>query len=149
MIKVPFFLQELKSSCFPACLRMVLSFYGLEVQEKKLRDLCNVSEGRGATWHDAKHAVESFGLNFKMKVNGTIDELKDLVENEIPVIVSLDIFDLGWDKHQGHAIVILQIINDELIYHDPQRGRELRIAKEKFIEIWKKRDNRFGYVGKV
>lgn len=148
MIKVPFFLQELKSSCFPACLRMILSFYGMDIQEKKLRDLCNVSEGRGATWHDAKRVIENFGLNFKMKVNGTIDELKGLVENGVPVIVSLDIFDLGWDKHQGHTIVILQI-NDELIYHDPQRGGELRIAKERFIEIWKKRDNRFGYIGKV
>jgi len=95
MIKVQFFLQELKSSCFPACLRMVLSFYGMDVQEEKLRGLCNVSEGRGATWHDAKRAVENFGFNFKMKVNGTIDELKGLVGNGIPVIVSLDIFD--WD----------------------------------------------------
>lgn len=145
MIKVPFFLQELRYSCFPACLKMVLSFYGVDVQEKKLRDLCDVSEGRGATWFDAKRAVESFGSNFKMKVNATIDELKNLVENGVPVIVSVDIFDLGWDKHQGHTIVILQI-NNELIYHDPQRGRELKIAKEKFIAIWKKRDNRLGYI---
>ena len=148
MIKVPFFLQELKSSCFPACLKMALSFYGIDVQEKKFRDLCDVSEGRGATWFDARHAVESFGLNFKMKVNATMEELKNLVENGVPVIVGLDTFDLGWDKHQGHTIVILQI-NDELIYHDPQRGRELKMAKEKFTEIWKKRDNRLGYVEKV
>lgn len=148
MIKVPFFLQELKSSCFPACLRMLLSFYGVEVQENKLRDLCNVAEGRGASWFDARRAIESFGLNLKMKINGTISELKDLVENGVPVIVGLDIFDLGWDEHRGHTIIILEI-NDELIYHDPQRGRELKISKEKFIEIWKKRDNRLGYVEKV
>lgn len=148
MIKVPFFLQELKSSCFPACLRMLLSFYGVDIQEEKLRDLCDVSEGRGATWFDAKRAVESVGLDFKMKVDATIGELEDLVENGVPVIVGLDIFDLGWDKHQGHTIVILQI-NNELVYHDPQRGRELKIAKEKFIEVWKKRYNRLGYVEKV
>lgn len=147
MIKVPFFLQELKSSCFPACLRMILSFYGIQTQEKELRDLCDVSEGRGATWFGAKDAAGSFGLNFKMKVNATIEELKNLVENGVPVIVGVDIFDLGWDKHQGHTIIILQI-NNELIYHDPQRGREMKMAKEKFIAIWKKRDNRLGYIEK-
>ncbi len=148
MIKVPFFLQETKSSCFPACLRMILSFYGLNVEEKELRELCNVSEGRGATWFDVKRAAEKFGFDFKMKVDSTIEELRSLVENGLPAIVGLDVFDLGWDRHQGHTIVVLQV-NGELIYHDPQRGKELKISKEKFIEIWKKRDNRLGYVEKI
>ena len=145
MINVPFFLQKLKSSCFPACLKMILSFHGINIEENELIKLCNVGEGRGASWFDAKKAVESLGLEFFMKVNSTIDELKSLVDMETPVIVGVDIFDLGWDNHQGHTIIILEV-NGEIVYHDPQRGAQLNISKDQFIEIWKKRDNRLGYI---
>lgn len=80
-----------------------------------------------------------------MKINSTIDELKSLVDRELPVIVSVDIFDLGWDIHQGHTIIVLEV-NGELFYHDPHRGPQLNISKKRFIEIWKKRDNRLGYI---
>ena len=124
---------------------MILSFHGINIEENELIKLCNVGEGRGASWFDAKKAVESLGLEFFMKVNSTIDELKSLVDMETPVIVGVDIFDLGWDNHQGHTIIILEV-NGEIVYHDPQRGAQLNISKDQFIEIWKKRDNRLGYI---
>ena len=39
MLGVPHFLQETNSSCYPACLRMVLSYLELEVSELELRTL--------------------------------------------------------------------------------------------------------------
>ncbi len=107
---------------------MILSSHGIDIEEGELRKLCNFDEGRGATWLDAKKAAESLNLNFFVKINSTIDELKGLVDRELPVIVSVDIFDLGWDIHQGHTIIALEV-NGELFYHDPQRGSQLNISK--------------------
>jgi ABC-type bacteriocin/lantibiotic exporter with double-glycine peptidase domain len=39
--KLPFHKQETIYSCVPACLRMVLSSFGLEISETELRDRCD------------------------------------------------------------------------------------------------------------
>ena len=42
-IEVPFHKQEAAYSCVPACLRMVLAGLGLDLTEKRLRELCDCS----------------------------------------------------------------------------------------------------------
>ena len=42
-IKVPFFGQEKDTTCGVACLRMVLAYFGKEVEEFELEDACQTS----------------------------------------------------------------------------------------------------------
>lgn len=87
LMKVPYHKQEFPWSCFAACVRMILNYYGINKSEKELRLLLKATFG--SIWYYVQLGLESLGLNFYYFENFSLNELKELIKNETPVIVSL------------------------------------------------------------
>src|SRR5438093_247579 len=104
--KPPLSAQETPDSCAPACLRMVLGSFGLDLPEAELRALCDCTPAFGT---DALKVVDvARGLGFPLtgKYNLTLTELETLVsDGHFPIVfVNLGPLD-GIDEQ--HALVVI------------------------------------------
>lgn len=124
--------QEGDSTCGPACLRMILDFFGRTYRgkpysEKKLVELCNCKY-EGTEHADLIMGAQAAGASVFVKENGTIDELRHFVLKErLPVLV-------GWwngpertvaqvqhdhELDEGHFSVVIHVTRTHVWLADP------------------------------
>jgi len=139
---VPFYKQEFWYSCFAACVRMILEYYGIKKSERKLRPLLRVTPHATGRWFFVELGLESMGLHFHRGFEFSLDELRELIKNNTPVIVSLKFS----EKHLNHTVVVVDITHEFVIVHDPERGENLKVETKQFLEAWSKRSNIAGYI---
>ena len=147
-MKVPYHRQEFPWSCFAACVKMVLEFIGIKKVEKDLRPLLRVTPYVGGSWYYAELGLESLGLHFYWSYGFSLEELKELIKGETPIVVSLR-FESGKEYHLNHTVVVTDVTDDFIIVHDPERDENMRIGVKHFSELWSNRRNLAGYIKKV
>jgi predicted double-glycine peptidase len=148
MIKLPYHKQEFSYSCFDACLRMVLEFYGVKKSEKELRLLCKTTPTYGTIWSIVKERIRQIGFEFVWNRYTSFDELKKLIQDNIPVIASIDTFYFGDVESKGHVVVVVDVLEDFVVVDDPEKGERIKVKKETFLSAWKSRKCLAGYVRK-
>jgi len=137
-LKIPYFKQESWYTCGPACLRMVLSFFGIARTEAEVMKECDTTE-LGTTTVKISTAAYKFGLKSSSLKNANIDDLKNELRKGRPVIVLIDPSYLyGGVSGFGHFIVIVGFSDEEIIYHDPDvsEGEYMRINNSAFQNSW-------------
>lgn len=77
--------QERDYSCVAACARMVLGLYAIQTTEDELRRLLKTRPGVG-THPIHLHNLESLGVGSTWPYPGTLDELKQIIDDGTPVI---------------------------------------------------------------
>jgi len=87
LLEVPHFLQSDDSTCGPASLRMVFGYYGKNMSEKDIAEICDHTYELGCKSEDMACAAEALGFDVYLKNNSTIDEVIKLVDANVPVIV--------------------------------------------------------------
>lgn len=138
-IKMPYFKQESWYTCGPACLRMVLSFFGIARTEAEVMKECDTTE-LGTTTAKISTAAYKFDLKSSPLKNANLDDIKNDLRKGRPVIVLIDPSYLyGGISGFGHFIVIVGFSDEEIIYHDPDasEGKYLHINYEVFQNSWK------------
>ncbi len=135
--KPPFHKQETRYSCVPACLRMVLGSFGLDVSESELRARCDTTPLYGTDALLAVDVVRALGFARTAKYTLTFDELKTLVtDGHYPIaFVDLNPID-GVDDI--HSLVIIGIGPEEVTVLDPLQG-ERSIPGYVFTAGWVRR----------
>lgn len=125
--------------CGPASLRMVMNFYGISATEKKLGDLSGTPpfEAPASTTIEGMiKAAKHFDFNVFYKENGSIEDLKYFISNNIPVIVR---WFSGW---WGHYSVVVDVDDKNVVMVDPETKklflytRKNRIRSGKFMHAW-------------
>lgn len=144
-MKVPYYKQEFPWSCFPACIRMLLEFYGIKKGENELRTLLKSTLYSGGSWFLVEAGLESLGLHFYYSINFSLEELKALIRNETPVIVSLKLSQM----HPNHTVVVTDVTNEFIITNDPEKGENTKIDPKQFLEAWSARGYIAGYIKKI
>ena len=137
--KPRFHKQETSYSCVPACLRMVLSGFDLDLTEERLRELCDCSPLFGT---DALRAVEAArGLGFAGAAKYTLqyDELQSLVAGGQYPIAYLSLEAIGGTE-ESHAVVVVEVDDQVVTIYDPLYG-ERRITRQSFSTAWAARRN--------
>ena len=147
-MKVPYYKQEFTWSCFATCIKIVLEFIGIKKEEKYLRPLLRITPYTGGSWYYVELGLESLGLHFYWSYGFSLDELKELVKNEIPVIVSLR-FESSKKYHFNHTVVVTDIEDEFIIINDPERGESIKTGIKEFLETWSERNNIAGYIQKI
>ena len=71
MLDVPYFRQEKWYNCGPACLRMALSYLGINKSEEEVADLCE-ADLAGVTCDQIADAAERLGLCSEVSLNTLI-----------------------------------------------------------------------------
>ena len=132
LLDVPHYLQSDDSTCGPASLRMVMSFYGLDLSEEDLAGACGHSYELGCKSEDMACAARELGFEVLLKNNSTIDELSRLVNAGVPVIVD-------WfcgDPPEGHSSVVIGVSEKNIYILDPYLEEMRVVAKEDFRRCW-------------
>jgi len=118
---LPFFAQETRTSCVPACVRMVMATWGIEIDEATLRVCCQ-TDWSGTAAKAVVACVGRWGLKATEVRVATLDDLRSWLDNGIFPIVYLNLFPLDalWVQHA----VVVEVVTDEVIvYLDPAQGK--------------------------
>lgn len=139
-LKVTFFRQEKWYTCGPACLRMLLAYFSIDISEEELEKACGTTE-LGTTPTQISIGVLKFGMDGMATKNANLEDLKRSLDAGSPIIVLIDpSYIYGGIAGFGHFIVVVGMENDKMIYHDPypdiSEGKFRRCEVEKFIKAW-------------
>jgi ABC-type bacteriocin/lantibiotic exporter with double-glycine peptidase domain len=135
-IPVPHRQQELDYSCCPACVCMVLAFYGAEHAEKDLRILLRT---RIAGTSAVNVMLKLPELGFTATVTrATFYELMQAVREGRPCIVQvftehLHYWDIGW----MHDVVVVGFDEDVVLVNDPAfPDAPKEVPQGEFLAAW-------------
>jgi predicted double-glycine peptidase len=139
-IPVPHYQQERDYSCVPACVRMVLAFYGQDHAESDLRILLRT---RVAGTSTANVMLKLPGLGFDVAVtSATFYELEQNVRAGDPCIVQVWTEHLShWDTIWMHNVVVIGFDDDLVLVNDPAfPDAPQAIPRDEFIVAWSEAD---------
>jgi predicted double-glycine peptidase/flagellar biosynthesis regulator FlaF len=135
--------QKESYDCGVCALRTVLSKYGIDTTEDQIIKETNPSEKTGVDLKAIVENAQNKGLNAEMKQDMTPDDLREAVDNDIPVIILQN--GVGETKagksYEGnkdaHYITIKGYEGGEFIFEDPSaKGKNLRISEEDLLKRW-------------
>lgn len=133
---IKFHKQETRYSCAPACLRMVLSALGVDIDEAKLRELVDCTRF-GTEAFQLVQAARKLGFGSTRKHTlGSLDELLQLLDEGHFPIVYVDLWPLtGGVCGQYHSFVITAVGRESLSVLDPLIGERI-IPRDEFEAAW-------------
>src|SRR6266487_3966868 len=119
-LKPPFHKQERRYSCVPACLRMVLGSFGVDISESALRTRCDCTP-YGTDALMAVDAARALGFVKTAQYTLSLEELKTAVRDGHCPIVFVDLNPLdGLDAI--HAMVVFELSEQEVVVLAPLQG---------------------------
>jgi len=138
-LDVPYYRQHRDYTCGPACLRMVLVYYGHETDEVSLTILCGTNVfGTGLS--DLANAAQQLGFRAEHTYCESLAELTDALARGIPPIAMLDaarLYNMSGVVPSGHVVVVIAANASEIVYHDPLINGRLSVSTEIFLQAWK------------
>jgi ABC-type bacteriocin/lantibiotic exporter with double-glycine peptidase domain len=133
--KPRFHAQEKASSCLPACLRMVLSAYGVEVSENDLRKACGWDPLLSTSSTAVVTAAGQMGFTRSREGYGLrLYDLRDLLRRGVFPILSIQLQPYGLIGN--HAQVVVSITAGHIEVYDPLLG-PMRTQHRTLDEAWK------------
>ncbi|MDO8429577.1 MAG: cysteine peptidase family C39 domain-containing protein [Candidatus Daviesbacteria bacterium] len=126
--------------CGPASLKIALSYYNVEKEEKELAELCNVSKELGTNDKSLKKAAEELGFKVEIQNFCEYSDLERWLRKGVPVIV--DWFTRGRSDYSdsevadGHYSVVIGIDEKNIYLQDPEIGRTRAINRKDFMRVW-------------
>lgn len=137
MLGVPHYRQESPDACLPACVRMVLAYRGRKHSEQELMHALGTVRGLGTNPESAISGLESMGYRALWFENATLERLSDLLSHDWPVIVFLRAADLPHGRAGLHAVVLVQIDDEQVICLDPNLDQPLTLDLPSILRAWR------------
>lgn len=116
--------------CGPACLKMVLEYFGTHKTEKELAKLAKASPAHGTTAEQLIKTAKQLGFNAFKKDFSSLKEIKKYVDKKIPVIVD------WFSGDDGHYSVVVGIDKKYIHLQDPDLNKINKIDLVTFQRIW-------------
>ncbi len=131
MIPVAPFMQGGDGYCGPACLKIVLQYYGISVKEEELIGVSYCSVEHGLPGEALLDAARRYGLEGEIRDRSELDELSDYVnQQKIPVIVN------WFDSFDGHYSVAVGLDEENVYLADPELGHLRALRRDIFLRLW-------------
>src|SRR5688572_22367671 len=145
-LPVPHLRQESKNTCTPACIRMVLCYFGVEISESEIARLV-LTDGFGTLFDDVIRVAK---LGFDVTLgNGSRSDLLRIGATKVPLIASVHSF---WLPNYGppggpHCVVIAGATSTEVAVFDPDRSPAPTLMPfAAFVQAWEKRKFRYAQI---
>lgn len=130
--------------CGPACLAMVLSFFGITKDQYEMAETALTDEAVGTKHEGMVEAAQKAGMYVHQNFHATFDDLLSFLRRDIPVIVYIFSCDAGQKKYgkldQMHYIVVVGYKDGNIILHDPdyaEGGRPMEtMPVDEFVSLW-------------
>lgn len=128
----PFYKQETKWTCSAAAMRMALEACGIRKSEKQVVRLLKTNKIRG-TWHaEFPRLAEKYKLNYVVKRNSGIEDLKRLIKERYFIIVNY----YYPPQNVDHYSVVKYIDSKNIYFLDPWYGKNHKYAIPEFRKLW-------------
>lgn len=143
MLEIEPYKQSAPGYCGPACLKMVLQYFGIEKSEEELSELAECNPRRGTSGERLLEAAQFYGLEGIIKDNATLGDLREIVsEKKVPLIV--DWFSYQLDRHysvikdnvDGHYSIVVDVDVSYVHIIDPSFGELHSIRRGTFRRLW-------------
>lgn len=137
--------QYRRGVCGQTCLSMILQYFNIKETVKELEE--NVETEKEREERDAGLSPESlvkvlsrFKIKSTIKKNPSLEEIKEAIDDDRPVIIELQAYyegrDLNTSWEDGHYIVAIGYTLDYLIFADPSSYYKTYLKFEELIPRW-------------
>ena len=136
LLPAPHFRQSRDGFCLPACVRMVLAYWG------EVRHEADIAQQLGTKRHGTPiSAVRRLAQDRRYDVELAVlsdSTLKSLLQNGIPVIVRVWTAMLpNWTVETSHVVVIVGYDDTGVFVNDPgAAAHSLHVAWDAFLAAW-------------
>ncbi len=118
------------SDCGAACLAMIASFYGANLNIAEIRHYAG-TDSDGTNFHGMVKASNHYGLKARA-VEGNNESINTNIPT--PFIAHMK---TEKDKVGNHYVVVRKIFNNKILIFDPDKGKKIKLLTyEKFFEYW-------------
>lgn len=142
VLSVPHVLQLDDGYCLPACVQMVLAYWGIKSDQHSLGRQLQIIHGAGVPaprllWL----AGDKLDVTYR---SGTMTDLENALRQDVPPIIPLHTSQLPyWDKGFAHAVVVTGIDAETIFVHDPAKAQPaIAVSQGDFLLAWDEMDNR-------
>lgn len=135
-LEVPHFKQQHPHTCLPACVQMVLAYWGKTHNEEELAQAFATVPVWGTRPENVVAGLEKLGYHALWFQGATFERLLELLDHGWPIIVFVRAVDLPHGRIGLHAIVAIGIEEGRLIYLDPAVDGEQHMELGAFFEAW-------------
>ena len=129
-----------RALCGPACLKMILAYFGHRMSEKSIAKLCRTSTTTGTTGPNLVRAARRLGLGAAIVDGATFSTIERWLARGIPVIVDwMSVLRVRGSREHwacGHYSVVYGINKAHLWLQDPAIGRARRMSRHHFVNVW-------------
>jgi len=136
-MNVPHFYQSSEQPCGAACLRMLFAALGVTHDEATIAARCGTTL-LGCTIQDLVTGAQASGFNAAMlSISGEPNAIAAL-SKETPFVAMIDLASLSnqGPMFQWHFVVPLELIQDEVRFHDPADGPDRKAKLDDFLAAW-------------
>lgn len=116
---------------------MVLAYRGRKHSEQELAKVLGTVRGLGTNPESAITGLESMGYHALWFENATRERLVDLLSQNWPVIVFLRAASLPHGRAGLHAVVLIEIDDEQVTCLDPSLDRPLTVKLSVFLSAWR------------
>jgi predicted double-glycine peptidase len=124
--------QETNYTCGAAAMRMVLEYFGIKKSEKQIVNLLGTNKVRGTWIKNFPSLAERLKLNYIVKRNSRIEDLKEYQKKGYQIIIC---YLIPKDK-VDHYSVLKKIDSKNIYFFDPWYGAEHKLPLNYFKKIW-------------
>lgn len=134
--------QETEYTCGPAALKAVEDYYeGEDIPEEEIAEEAGTTERAGTDPDSMVEAAEEMGYTVEMVEDMTTDQLKNLLDEGIPVICGIQAWGdpEDYDDEElpsGHYVVAIGYDDDNIYFEDPGMDGRGYIPTAEFVRRW-------------
>jgi ABC-type bacteriocin/lantibiotic exporter with double-glycine peptidase domain len=123
--------KQRPSFCGPATLKMILSFYGMRISEKRAAQATGTRPYHGTPGRAIVEGAKKLGFDAFMKDYSTWNDLSYWInKKKTPVIVN------WFSENVGHYSVAIGIDKNHIILSDPEDATEKKFSQHIFHRVW-------------
>lgn len=135
--------QEDEAGCLAACAQMVLADLGITISQAELNQLFELTP-LGIPLSRLKR-LDQHGVNAAIHRNGTLDNLIQAIDQNIPPIVFIRTGQLSyWQEDTQHALVVRGYDGPHLLVNDPAfPDAPQTVLADELMLAWDEFDNAY------
>jgi len=134
-LNVPSHRQQETYTCLPACIKAVLEYYGVSLEEETVAIACQ-STPAGTVAELALAGIRMLGYEGALVEEGTLGFLLSSLTEGQPVIAFVDGAELPYARGGSHAVVVCGYEAGQVICMDPALGRVVELDLLTFLRAW-------------
>ncbi len=116
--------------CGPACLKMILDYYGCEKSEDDIAQVCGATRERGVSIDGIVKGCSYLGLHTKVIDNAQFGNISEYITQNIPVLVQ------WWSTDEGHWSLVAGLDEKNVYVQDPHYGTMRMFSRDWFYGVW-------------